>query len=760
MKQYGLLYKNFQEMQSFIDNARLKSEKNILIQIFTGIIQIEFIQQLINEITRLLPQAEIIGTTTAGEIFEGKSLHNQTILSFSTFQNVKIKTKLIHNDHNEFQLGQRIVHELVSKDTKVLIMFSDGLETKGTDIIKGIQSENSNIAVCGGKAGDNGYFRETFVFTKDYITQSGCAAASLSGKNLNIMTGYSFCWSPIGKLMTITKASGNKIETIDNIKAVDIYKKYLGEEIAKELPLSATEFPLIFERNGFKVGRVAFDCHDDGAMSFLGDVREGDQVRFGYGNINAIKTKAIDIVNDLIDKKIEGIFVYSCSVRKSFLQNRIEMETIPLNQVALAMGFFTYGEIFSVNQTNELLNVTMTILGMSEGTDKSSLAKPFLIQPEKRNENFFEGKELGAIEAFTNLVNQVTKELQEANVMLEEQKSKIEQIKNITNAIMEINNEIVASGKIESLLQMILNKAIDIIPNAQMGSILMLEDKRLVYKATNGYCSGVEDVNYALESTYHFQEHFVRAGSEPMIVNNLEKRLFKSKDDFEAWEKRFFEVPTELLSCTIHIDGKAKGLINLFNTRGKDLFEEEDKPIIKHLASEITMAMKNAKLLENTIYMSRFDCLTGLYNRSYFRSIADQIFQDALLFGESFIMAVIDLNNLKWVNDTYGHDAGDIILKKFAKVFKSQIDVKDVIGKTGGDEFEVIFKNKKMDEVIEMIEGILDLFKNEFVDGGGSKEEISFAYGLSEFPNDSANLTVLNKIADRRMYENKKKMKG
>lgn len=757
MKQYGLLYKNFQEMQSFIDNARLKSEKNILIQIFTGIIQLEFIQQLINEITRLLPQAEIIGTTTAGEIFEGKSLDNQTILSFSTFQNVKIKTKLLQNGQNEFQLGQRMVRELVSKDTKVMIMFSDGLETKGTDIIKGIQSENPDVVVCGGKAGDNGYFRDTFVFTKDHITQRGCAAVSLSGKNLNITTEYSFCWSPIGKRMTITKASGNRIETIDNIKAVDIYKKYLGEEIA--LPLSATEFPLIFDRNGFNVGRVAFDCHDDGSMSFLGDVREGDQVRFGYGNINMIRTKATDIVNDLIDKKIEGIFVYSCSVRKSFLQSRVEMETIPLNQVALALGFFTYGEIFSVNQTNELLNVTMTILGMSEGTDKSSPAKSFLIEPEKRNENLFEGKELGAIEAFTNLVNQVTKELQEANAMLEEQKSKIEQIKNITNAIMEINNEMVASGKIESLLQMVLNKAIDIIPNAQMGSILMLEESRLVYKATNGYCSGVEDVTYALESTYHFQEHFERGFSEPMIVNNLEETLFKSKDDFEAWEKRFFKVPTELLSCTIHIDGKAKGLINLFNTSAENLFDEEDKPIIKHLASEITMAMKNAKLLENTIYMSRYDCMTGLHNRSYFRGIADQIYKDALFSGGSFIMAVIDLNNLKLINDTYGHDAGDIILKKFAKIFKSQIDEEDVIGRTGGDEFEALFKHKKMDEVIEMIEGILALFKNEFVDGR-AKEEISFAYGLAEFPNDSVNLTVLNKIADRRMYENKKKMKG
>ena len=245
MKQYGLIYKNNDEMRFFIEGQNLNRYKNVLVQIFTGINKIELINNMIEQLTILLPQAEIIGTTVAGEIYEGTIYTESTIVAFTVFDQATVKTVLLHNDDDEFQLGKSVVEKLVCEETKAIILFLDGLLIMGEGTLQGIQSANSNIIVCGGKAGDNGYFRETFVFTKDGITQKGVAAASLSGKGLEVTTEYSFCWSPIGKIMTVTEADGNKICTIDHVKAFDIYKKYLGDEVAKELPMSATEFPLI-----------------------------------------------------------------------------------------------------------------------------------------------------------------------------------------------------------------------------------------------------------------------------------------------------------------------------------------------------------------------------------------------------------------------------------------------------------------------------------------------------------------------------------
>ncbi|WP_406542476.1 FIST signal transduction protein [Clostridium ljungdahlii] len=338
MKQYQLKYENFEKMQHFIYGNNINNSDNILIQIFTAVVEMKFIKDLTDKITSMLPRAEIIGATTAGEIYEGNVLSKTTIILFSIFEKVRIKAKLL-SDKNEYKIGVNIVKELSEDDTKVIILFCDGLITNGYEIIKGIESANNKLIVCGGKAGDNGYLKKTFVFTKEGITENGVAAASLTGKSLNVTTERSFSWSPIGKLMTITKALNNRIFTIDNIKAIDVYRKYLGDEVAKDLPMSATEFPLIIKRNGTYVARVAFGCHNDGSLSFLGDVKVNDKVQFGYGNVNMITSQALEMTHRLKNKNIEAIFIYSCSVRRNFMQNKIGIETSAVNSIAQLLDF-------------------------------------------------------------------------------------------------------------------------------------------------------------------------------------------------------------------------------------------------------------------------------------------------------------------------------------------------------------------------------------------------------------------------------------
>ncbi len=760
MKQYGLVYTNFNEMRYFIHNMNMHTEQNILIQVFTGVIEVELISKIIDEITYLIPQAEIIGTTTSGEIFQGNIFTSTTILSFSIFEKTKIKTKLLNKNNNENELGMSIVKNLVEEDTKVIILFSEGLLMSGHGIIKGIQAANSNITICGGKASDNGYFKKTFIFTKEKIMQNGIVAASLTGKDLNVITEHSFCWCSIGKLMTVTKAFDNRIFTINNMKTIDIYKKYLGNGVAKELPMSATEFPLVIKKDNMSIARVAFKCHDDGSMSFLGNVETGDKVQFGYGNVNMIINNSLNIVNNLQNKPIEGIFIYSCSIRRSFMQNKIDLETLPLNNIAPAYGFFTYGEFFTANHSNQLLNATMTILGLSEGQQVLKNDKKLAISEKHSSKNFFQGKDIGVIRVFAHLTKQVTKELQEANELLEAQSRKIEQMKNITNSIMEINNEILASGEIDNLLQMILNKSIDIIPNAQVGSILFIENDKLIYKASKGYLfNELTDITYNIEDIYQCKLYNSGDLYEPTIVNNLHKFLFSKKDMYDLWKNMFNEVPVELLCYSIVIDEKIIGFINLFNTDNKSKFSEEDKILVKHLCNEIAIALKNAKLMKDILYMSRCDSLTGLYNRRHFREIVNKILNETSLLNKTFVTCIIDLNNLKIINDNYGHDVGDEFLIKFVEIFKAEVDDNDVFARSGGDEFEVIFINKNKVHVLNIIEKINARLKNYSFDFD-ENIKITFAYGLAEFPKDSTNITELLKISDKRMYEKKKEMKN
>lgn len=762
MRQYGYLYNNFQGMQDFVSNMSITNDDKILIQIFTGIIESEFIRRIIYEITSLLPQAEIIGATTSGEIFEGEVFNNNTILSFSVFENTELKSKLFNEYVDEEELIVAIADEMVEEDTKLLILFAEGLITKSEKIIKNIYKKNPKVVICGGKAGDNGFLNKTFIFTKSEISQRGIAAVALKGESLKVIREYSFCWSTIGKVMTITNAVDNRIFTIDNMKTIDIYKKYLGDEIYKELPISATEFPLVLKGKGIDVARIAYECHEDGSMSFLGNFQIGDEVQFGYGNVSMITENSLKIVNGLQDKPIEGIFIYSCIVRRVFMQNSSKLETLPLNNIAPTYGFFTYGEFFTTDNSCELMNVTMTIVGISEGG--KNIRKNNCVKEDKvaSTKNIFYGKELGVIKAFTHLSNQVAKELKEANELLEYQKQKIEQTQNISNLIMEINNEMLHLGGNLNLLQTILDKTIDLIPNAKIGSILLKQDNKLVYKATKGYLlDKINKMNYSIESVEgcNFFDKYLLSELEPKIIKNLEQNLFSSKEIYNSWAEMFEEVPKVLLSCGIVVDGEVLGMVNIFNTDNETKFLEEVKPLIKHLCNEIAMTLKNAKLLEKILYMSRYDSLTGVYNRSYFREMLDKVLDKATTEHSYFSVCALDLNNLKIVNDAYGHDVGDRFLIRFVEIFTKKLDKSDVFGRTGGDEFTVIFNNKNMAQVKELLEDICNAFKGEIFDYDGNRREISFAYGISEFPSDSRSINKLLRIADQRMYEKKKKMK-
>lgn len=757
MRQYEFVYNNFEEMQSFIHSNNIDMSHNVLIQVFTGIVEIEFIEKVIGEILSVLPQAEIAGATTAGEMFEASVLTNTTIISFTIFEETKIKSVLLNSNNDEYELGTNIVEELVEEDTKVIILFSDGLLTDSRIIIETIQSANNNVIVCGGKAGDNGHFKETFVFSKTGITQSGVVAVSLAGKELHVTTDFSFGLSTIGKPMDVTKASNNKIHTIDNIKTVDIYKKYLGEQVAKELPMSGSEFPLVVTKDGIEMAKVAYDCNADGSLSFLSNIDTNDKVHFGYVNINMILDQSLAIADRLKKANVEVLFVYSCCIRSSLIQDKVDLEIKPLNNIAPTFGFFTYGEFFTINKSNRLLNATMTVLGISEGNHVfSNNKKPILIKKEGLSGGFFEEKNLGVVKAFTNLVNQSTKELQLANKVLEEQKYKTEQMNNITKFILKMNREMVSPGGIDSCLQSILDKIFAIIPNGKAGSILLLKNGRLYYSATKGYISDkIKDITYKFEDTYYYTGNCAEELFNPVVVKNLEKRLFDKSYAYNLWRDMIGETPWEMLTCAIGIEGQVQGFMNIFNTNQGKSFTEEDKSMVKYLCYDIAIAIKNFELLQNILHMSRYDSLTGLYNRSYFT----QTLNNAKLSEKNFVVCMIDLNNLKAINDSYGHDAGDEILVKFADTFKMEMGKNDVLGRIGGDEFAGIFFHKNKNQVMEIINKVCMVFKNNLLYFNGNKEEISFAYGLSEFLNDSEDVSELLKIADRRMYDKKREMK-
>lgn len=404
MKSINTYYRTKEELESFINDEKIQDSPSLLIQIFSAFNDKTFISTLLSELTQLLPNTVIIGSTTDGEIMDGKVSSGKVVLSFTQFEHTTLKAAAIEHKSNGYKSGQYLAKTLIGNDTKLLIAFADGLHTNGEEFLNGIASVNDEVIVAGGHAGDNNNFIETLVFTKEYILTHGAVGVTLNSRHLHVHTDYSFNWHPIGNELTITKAEGNRVYTIDGRSAVDTYAYYLGEDIAKGLPGIGVEFPLIVNRNGLNIARAMISKKDDGSLIVAGTLHTGEKVRIGFGDSKEIIKASQKILEGASQKPSEVIFIYSCMTRRYFMGDEVESETLPLQHIAPVSGFFTYGEFFA-SAKKELLNQTMTLVSLSESDTISKTIQK--IEPKQTDINRV------SIDGLTHLINITSKEVKE-----------------------------------------------------------------------------------------------------------------------------------------------------------------------------------------------------------------------------------------------------------------------------------------------------------------------------------------------------------
>lgn len=195
--------------------------------------------------------------------------------------------------------------------------------------------------------------------------------------------------------------------------------------------------------------------------------------------------------------------------------------------------------------------------------------------------------------------------------------------------------------------------------------------------------------------------------------------------------------------------------------------EEIKIKLLQNLLEEVTkkydyfLYLKEEKL-KNTYLMAVKDDLTGLYNRHYleeYLTILIEKLKRVKIY--KLFLIFIDLDNFKPINDIYGHSKGDDVLKKVAKILTENFRKYDIVARYGGDEFIVLFEANK--NPIEKINNVRNKIEENF-----KKFNLSFSYGVSIFPDDIQDINIqtqelietLIKIADKRMYEEKKKRKG
>jgi len=150
------------------------------------------------------------------------------------------------------------------------------------------------------------------------------------------------------------------------------------------------------------------------------------------------------------------------------------------------------------------------------------------------------------------------------------------------------------------------------------------------------------------------------------------------------------------------------------------------------------------------------DTLTGISNRRGFEINAESVIFSSRRYGFKSSLCMIDLDFFKNINDTYGHLAGDEILKRTAQVIDKESRECDFVARLGGEEFVILFPGTDIEQAIFVAQRIKDIFEKQIITFEGQTIQCTMSMGLSEFGEEIVSIEEVIAKADEQLYEAKK----
>jgi diguanylate cyclase (GGDEF)-like protein len=203
--------------------------------------------------------------------------------------------------------------------------------------------------------------------------------------------------------------------------------------------------------------------------------------------------------------------------------------------------------------------------------------------------------------------------------------------------------------------------------------------------------------------------------------------------------------------------GRVVGVLNA-ESRQADAFSEADVALMSAVGSQLASCLEVAQLHDTLKREASHDPLTRLYNRRLFLERIDQEVARATAAGENFSILFLDVDELKRINDTYGHLAGDALLREVSNALMDAVRGEDVVARYGGDEFVVLLPATGAGAAASVAQRISDgIARHRFMAGRDLLEIPGVSLGFATFPEQGATAEALLAAADATLYRQKRK---
>lgn len=315
-------------------------------------------------------------------------------------------------------------------------------------------------------------------------------------------------------------------------------------------------------------------------------------------------------------------------------------------------------------------------------------------------------------------------------------------------ALHDATTALLSTLDLEKLLGRILDAASRAVPAADKGMLYLIarDTGELEMRAMLGYTSSDPRI-----------QRFVNPNEHEIIAKVVQSRSPLLLKDMNEGRPPTAEVGKENLAgrsaiiAPLVLEGHAIGAVVLEASQ-RNAFTEKHLKLLTTFATTATAAIRNAQLHAEVQKIAITDALTGLYNRRGFFELGEREVERAHRFRRPLSAVMLDIDGFKQINDTFGHAAGDKILRYVAEQCKLHTRKIDIIGRYGGDEFAILLLESDEALARGVANRLQKLIRVTPLQLDESIAHVTLSIGVATLREEFPNLEALLQAADRELY--------
>jgi diguanylate cyclase (GGDEF)-like protein/PAS domain S-box-containing protein len=351
----------------------------------------------------------------------------------------------------------------------------------------------------------------------------------------------------------------------------------------------------------------------------------------------------------------------------------------------------------------------------------------------------------GVVIGLMGLVVDITKEKLEQRRMYKQEA--------IRELFLKISQMIGRNVDEVHLFDMLIEGLVMLFEDANYGSILEITDNKTLHSiASYGY----KDKGSRLFEIPLKESYIYRLSKGDLSHPRILRDVFASEENFPENLVSVDGGPINtVFFIPVELDESSK-LVLCLDSNKVDGYDEAALQIADFITIQMPIIYQVYQISQRTMEFSRHDGLTGFVKREYFQILLQDRLALAKRNGEKLLLVMMDLDGLKKVNDKYGHHAGDEYIVQYSKHISDYFRVTDIFSRIGGDEFIGLFSVMECNQLKNRLEEFQQLFTTMPIEVDEQRFYGGFSYGISIYPDDGESRNELIKIADSKMYENKR----